>query len=168
MARRVRARLEWHGPAFSKNLNSHLRMRMVSVAEYLRDTVQDNISIPVEYTSAGVIRSKPGEFPRMDTAKLIKSIRADVVSRPMIEARVSAGPDYTLKLERQLNRAFLTRTLFDEIPVIQSIFTSPMNLTAASASGSRGRPARASNPRRGFRTTRSRRKPGPITPRRGP
>jgi len=66
-------------------------------------------------------RSKPGEFPRADTTRLMKDIfyrRTGPTS-----ALVGTSLKYGVKLELKMNRSFLRRTLYEFAPTIRRILT---------------------------------------------
>lgn len=116
-------------------VNEEMRRRIGLVTSLLKNTVLVNISIPVEKitTPSGRVvkkRSDPGEFPRTDTGKLIATMMSGVHEPvPGIQEGYVGSPlDYGLYLEtgtrKMAKRPFLTQTLFEQLPVVQSILSS--------------------------------------------
>jgi len=120
-------RLEWFADQVVEKLSNDLAGRVEIATNVLKDAVVRNISVPVTKVvspKTGRVRvmerSKPGEFPRADTTRLMKSIFAKT-------ARDERGPvgyvgtplDYGLYLELRLERQFLTRTLKELAPLLK-------------------------------------------------
>lgn len=130
---RFNTRLEWFGRRVARNINIGMEARLRATAQLLRDKVVINISIPVvKYKSAitkrTVVdpssRSRPGEFPRADTTRLMKDVFWEV--RPEEQsARVGTTLDYGLWLEVRMQRSFLRRTLLEIAPQLGVILASP-------------------------------------------
>jgi len=117
---RFESRLEWYGDRVLNNIHQGLESRLKICGQLLRDKTVINISIPVvkEKSANGTIivteRSKPGEFPRADTTRLMKDIFWELHSEAR-EQYVDVGTtlDYGLYLEMYMNRSFLRRTFFE-------------------------------------------------------
>lgn len=127
---RFNTRLEWFGARVMNNVNIGMVARLKASAQLLRDKVVINISIPVVKVKSprtGRIivteRSKPGEFPRADTTRLMKDIFWEVDERAHT-GRVGTTLDYGLYLELYMNRSFLRRTLNEIAPQIGLIIGS--------------------------------------------
>lgn len=125
----IRMRLEWFGKRVVQNVNIGMGARVRLAAQLLRDATVVNLSRPVikevvrntkdrkTRSRTRVVpssRSKPGEFPRADTTRLMKDIFF-LVARGPHENRAIVGTnlDYGLILETRKNRSFLRRTLFE-------------------------------------------------------
>lgn len=126
-------RLEWYGERVRGNVRMGIQERLKLTAQLLRDKVVINISIPVvkirkkititdpddgrrKRVTRTVVdpdsRSKPGEYPRADTTRLMKDIFWDL--RPdLLRARVGTTLDYGYYLEMRMQRSFLRRTLYE-------------------------------------------------------
>ena len=127
---RFNTRLEWFGARVIGNINIGIIARLKATAQLLRDKVVINISIPVvkvksQRTGRIIVteRSKPGEFPRADTTRLMKDIFWEVSERER-RGRVGTTLDYGLYLELYMNRSFLRRTLNELAPQIGVILGS--------------------------------------------
>ena len=68
-------------------------------------------------------RSRPGEFPRADTTRLMKDIYYETSTDGMT-AIVGTTLDYGLLLETVMNRSFLRRTLTEMEGTVRTILTS--------------------------------------------
>ena len=127
---RFAARIEWLGERLQSEIRIGMRARVRLAAQLLRDKVVINISRPVhKYRGRrGRIvvdptsRSKPGEFPKADTTRLMKDIYYEVRGDGL-EAIVGTTLDYGLILEVARNRSFLRRSLGEMESVIRSILT---------------------------------------------
>jgi hypothetical protein len=127
---RFNTRLEWFGRRVMNNVNIGVVARLKATAQLLKDRVKINISIPVVKVKSprtGRIivteRSKPGEFPRADTTRLMNDIFWEVDER-LRTARVGTTLDYGLYLELYMNRSFLRRTLNEIAPQLGVIIAS--------------------------------------------
>ena len=89
----------------------------------LRDVKQQTHVVVTE-------RSKPGEFPRADTVRLMRSIFTDVREDTPgdIVGYVGMPLAYGVVLETRLQRQFLTRTLLEEREVVGKILGSPISV----------------------------------------
>jgi hypothetical protein len=111
---------QWFGPQVQRGISRGMAGRVKRAASYLRRRVVKNISIPVVRfqtsmpggTFTWVIRSKPGEFPRTDTARLRRDIFWEMIGPH--EAAVGTTIDYGAILEFSMRRSFLRRTLREE------------------------------------------------------
>lgn len=103
--------------------------RVKFAAQSLRDRVVANISRPVRKKRGPISkrvqvdrksRSKPGEFPRADTTRLMKDI---FWRTSMSDSRAQVGTtlDYGLFLEAFMDRSFLVRTFNEMKPELKRI-----------------------------------------------
>lgn len=109
---RVRTRVHWHGKEVRTVIERTMHRRLGNAATFLKGRVRANIGIPVVRTSRGVIRSKPGEYPRKDTRRLRNDIFWEYTDD--LSAVVGTTLDYGLELEIHMSRSFLRRTLIEE------------------------------------------------------
>lgn len=139
---RVQARVEWFGEKVRNNIRIGMGTRIRLAAQLLRDKTVVNISRPVTKIRGGgkrrgaggrfvkgrktrvdpASRSKPGEFPKADTTRLLKDIFFDVNTKTL-RAIVGTTLDYGLWLETRMNRSFLRRTLREMHPKLTRILT---------------------------------------------
>jgi len=136
-ARKARhaARVEWLGDQFQARVRATMRQRITAAAQVLRDQVVINLGIPVikrksartgRITVDPTSRSKPGEFPRADTTRLMKDIFWKIDERHNeISATVGTSLDYGLRLETKMNRSFLRRTFREMLPQLRRILLPP-------------------------------------------
>lgn len=106
-----------------------IERRMRSSIRLLKSRVQRNISVPVQYTGSGVIRSKPGEYPRKDTGLLRRTVATKIEFQhygSVIHGHVGVTQDYGLELELNMDRKLLEATLIDEWPLIRSHLLAPI------------------------------------------
>ena len=122
---RFSARVEVFTDRILANANLTANQRVTVATQLVRDRVVINLSRPVTKTRAqgrdssgrfrGMTvvsdRSRPGEYPRADTTRLMKSIFGTVSNGV---GRVGTPLDYGLILETRMNRSFLVRT-FNEV-----------------------------------------------------
>jgi hypothetical protein len=135
MERRLRfdLRMNLHIDKAINDLHLTVAQRVKLAGQLLRDAVAVNLSRPVvkrrktlgreivdpatglkKRVTRTVVdphsRSKPGEFPRADTTRLMKSIfhRHDAQT---LTSRVGTPLDYGVVLELRMDRSFLRRTL---------------------------------------------------------
>lgn len=135
---RFQSRIQWFGDRVSQGIRIGMKARRGIAAQLLRDKVVINISRPVtkikgvrsrdergKFTKAGrtkvdpTSRSKPGEFPKADTTRLMKDIFFEHVGQD--RTVVGTTLDYGLILETKMNRSFLLRTLREERPMLTRI-----------------------------------------------
>jgi hypothetical protein len=126
---RVETRVKFFINDVLKKKNLSMAQRIKVATQLLRDKVATNLSRPVrKYKKDGgrdssgkflkgsktfvdpQSRSKPGEFPRADTTRLMKDIFKSI-SDNGLEGRVGTTLKYGLILETRLDRSFLRRTL---------------------------------------------------------
>lgn len=128
---RVETRVKFFINDVLKKKNLSMAQRVKVATQLLRDKVATNLSRPVrkikrrysvkdQQTGAVSMhsrttvdpnsRSKPGEFPRADTTRLMKDIFKSM-SDDGLEGRVGTTLKYGLILETRLDRSFLRRTL---------------------------------------------------------
>jgi hypothetical protein len=131
---------EWFINEVSDKVELTLSRRVRLATEFLKNKVVLNISIPVEkermrvgkkgqrrYRMVVTKRSKPGEFPRAETAQLMRTIfRTSKTGRGWSEGYVGSPLDYSLRLELKLNRSFLVRTLREELGTVRRILSGPI------------------------------------------
>ena len=132
----TKARFEWFITNVMAVTRMTVRKRVDIAAQYLRDRIVQNISIPVDKQVSKVTgkvivtkRSKPGQYPRADTTLLKKTIFKDVRGRgDVVDAFVGTPLDYGLILEtsKRLNRSFLLRTFNKERRNIVRIIDGPI------------------------------------------
>jgi hypothetical protein len=138
-ARRERfaTRIRWFEEQFRRGVRVTMRSRLRLAAQLLRDAVVINISRPVtkikgpqtrgrlgQYQKQGfrvVNRSRPGEYPKADTTRLMRDIFYQMEGQ--LSAIVGTTLDYGLILEvsPRLQRSFLRRTLNERWPLIERI-----------------------------------------------
>lgn len=128
--------MRWRGPELQRRVNNHMGIRVKLAAQFLRDRVVKNISTPVDRAGPGrdakgrftkgkvVGRSKPGEYPRAETTRLMKDIFWEM-DGPM-SAVVGTTLDYGAYLEFKLDRSFLRRTLREQRNGLRRILLTPM------------------------------------------
>lgn len=147
---RFTARVQWFGDRIAAGVRIGMQARLRIAAQMLRDKVVINLSTPVhkykargrqgrnaagQFTRRGsrtrvdpASRSKPGEFPRADTTRLMKDIYFEVAENRAI---VGTTLDYGLVLEVARNRSFLRRTMDEMAPDLTRILTSGTSGTAS-------------------------------------
>lgn len=128
---RYNKRLQWFGDQIQRGVKIGMRTRVRVAGQLVRDKVVINLSFPVKKAKSGrtgrviVIpgsRSKPGEFPRADTTRLMKDIFYDVTEAgQQITAVVGTTLNYGLFLETRMNRSFLLRTLNEVLPQLHLV-----------------------------------------------
>ncbi len=120
----VDVQLKWLGKKFERNVVLTLEERTVITTRMYADKVRENISVPVLDTGTEVIRSKPGEYPRLESGDLRRSIKQRVVKRRgQIWGEVWTELDYGLVLEysKRLDRSFIERTWEEIWPKMEKI-----------------------------------------------
>jgi hypothetical protein len=150
--------IEWFIEEVSETIEMTMRNRLAVAVELVKSKVVVNISQPVTKTrkktsyvdpatgkrrvvSKTVVtdRSKPGEFPRADTTLLSKTIFGKVVKEgSLLNGYVGTPLSYGLRLETQMNRSFLVRTLREEQENVKRILTGPIAKGEASGFGTSG------------------------------
>jgi hypothetical protein len=122
--------IQWFGDQVQRNITVGMRSRTRLAAQLLRDRVVVNISRPVTKIKSKsgrtrvdpASRSKPGEFPKADTTRLMKDIYWE--SRGDLVAIVGTTLDYGLWLETRMDRSFLRRTLREQQNMIRRILVT--------------------------------------------
>ena len=125
-------KIEWFGDVVKRDLGKSMRGRVMIACQLLRDRIVVNLAKPVVKVKSRngrtrvdpASRSKPGEFPRADTTRLMKDIFWDMQSDTV--GRVGTTLDYGLVLETRMDRSFLVRTLKEMSPRIRSILVAPI------------------------------------------
>ena len=141
---RSRVRFEWKVKPLLETVSMSLQRRVELATQYVASKVIVNVSRPVTKTVRPLLRgpnkgktrtvvtdrSKAGEFPKADTTRMMGDVFAEI-------RQVAAGVwfgfcgttlDYgvTLETSQQLNRAWLTRTLYQELENVQAILIGPI------------------------------------------
>jgi phage gpG-like protein len=114
-AGRLKARIDWFGTEAFLEIKLTMVQRVAIAGQLLRDKVVVSLAQPVKKITSGSgkttvdpkTRSKPGQFPRADTTRLMKSIS---YSQKGTEARVGTNVDYGL-IHEVGDRPFLSRSL---------------------------------------------------------
>ena len=125
-------RIDWYIENVSDKIAMTMKQRMGIVLEYLLTRTKKNISIPVQIVvgprgGQHVERSKPGEFPRLDTTMLQKTLFTDIKEDEKgIHGYLGTPMEYALPLELDMDRSFLRRTLNEERGRITKILTGPI------------------------------------------
>jgi len=113
-------RMEWYGQEVVNKINASLHARIMLATNLTRDRVVRNISRPGTKTD----RSKPGEYPKLQTGNLQKSIFAETKQvAGGIEGYVGTPVSYGFILEERKNRKFLKDSLEEMQSTIKSIVT---------------------------------------------
>lgn len=131
---RISSRIQWFDKRLQRGLKIAMSTRLKFVGQLVRDQVVQNLSIPVVKevsTKAGRrmtrvardSRSKPGEFPRADTTRLMRDIFCEL-SKDGKTVWVGTTLDYGLILESKMDRSFLVRTLREMEPDIRNLMTA--------------------------------------------
>lgn len=133
--KRFDTRLEWFADRLTKGIKVEMSARLQFAAQILRDQVVINLSVPVVKVKSGkgkskktvVVRgsrSKPGEFPRADTTRLMKDIFYKEIE-PGRTWAIGTTLDYGLRLETRMQRSFLVRTLNEMRPKLIKLLVAP-------------------------------------------
>ena len=126
-----KVQIDWNGEKMQKIMAAKLRTRLKVASQLVKDQTKRNISRPVlKYKGVRSdktqidpeSRSKPGEFPKADTTRLMKDIFNEVLSDT--QAVVGTTLDYGLLLETRMDRSFLRRTLQEMLPTVKRILTA--------------------------------------------
>lgn len=122
------AQTEWFIKEVNEKVNATMQQRMGIVVGFLRAKTILNIKKPVVRSigpRGGMVveRSSPGEFPRADTTQLLQTLVTDVinVSPGIIDGIVGSPQSYSIPLEKDLDRRFLSRTLEEELGNVRKI-----------------------------------------------
>ena len=132
---------EWFIKEVSDKIHLHMHQRVRLATELIKERVVRNISIPVvraqgrsrigQFTRLRVVqRSKPGEYPRAETTRLMKSIKSRVKETMpgMTDGFVYTELGYGRVLEEseRLRRHYLRRTLHENAGLLRRILTGPI------------------------------------------
>jgi hypothetical protein len=139
MARRMAAtstQLKWYGDRVIADTKLTVSQKLDIAAELLRNAVVRNISRPVfkyrkkmtrgprKGQTVTVVdpasRSKPGEYPKAETTRLMTDIFRDRAGE--LRRRIGTTLDYGLLLELEMDRSFLRKTLNQMIPTLRRMF----------------------------------------------
>ncbi len=115
----ARSSIKWYGGQVAKELDDEMQRRLRLVGEMLRSKIVRNLSTP------GPEHSAPGEFPHAITGNLRKSVVYEHKPRENV-VEVGTSVEYANRLENELDRSFLRRTLEEELSRVESILTAPM------------------------------------------
>ena len=126
----AKTRLLWFGNIVQNSLRQQMLLKLKRSGDHVLAKTRENISTDVVRLAGGVVvRSKVGEYPRRDTKRLYQTLNVKM-NAAALEVRVESPMDYALKLEAQGtkggDRPFLTRTLREELPVVQAIMDRPI------------------------------------------
>lgn len=134
-AKEVVTRTEWFIERITNVIKLGIEDRLKVATLFLREKVVENISKSVtrSISSEGRVfitaRSLPGEYPRAETTRLMRTMLSDVqeVSPGIFEGYVGTPLEYGLFLEtdEQIDRGFLRRTLEEETFNISEILLEP-------------------------------------------
>ncbi len=126
-------RTMWFTNEVNSKIVSIVANRVGIATRFVANKVLRNISIPVERITGSrggeiVVRSRPGEFPRKDTAALKRTLITDIkrMTPNIIDGFVGSPMDYSLVLELDLSRKFLSRTLNEERGKVLDIIIKPI------------------------------------------
>lgn len=152
--------IKWFGPKVIRQIRTGMGRRLALVAADLRGKVVRNLSVPVKKIRRRITRgpnkgkirtvvdptsrSKPGEFPRADTTRLMKDIfwtvgnsaqkrnasaaSGRVGTSAPLRATVGTTLKYGLILETKLDRSFLRRTFRQQQAIYARILSLPLNI----------------------------------------
>ncbi len=127
------AEIRWFGKQVTAKAERAMVKRVKLASQVMRDKVVKNLSKPVTKvrTARGTrvdpaSRSKPGEFPRADTTRLMKSIFWKVEgSKGRITGKIATSLFYGAFHETKTGRSFLAKTLKLEKARIKKILAGP-------------------------------------------
>lgn len=128
------ARIEWYIRNVSDKVSMTMKARVTLATQLVKTKVVHNISRPVTRGTGprgGKVvtdRSKPGEFPKAETTRLLKDVFSEVrrSSKGIYDGVIGTTLDYGLILETRMNRSFLKRTLDEERPTVMRLLTGPI------------------------------------------
>ena len=130
-AQRRNVRIEYFIKELSDKIAITMSVRMQTVVEMLHSRVLLNIRRPVTKTGKVVTdRSKPGEYPKAETAQLMRTLGSRVIrpKRNVIVGMVGTPLDYgaILEFSKRLDRNWLGRTLQENAGDVQRILMGPI------------------------------------------
>ena len=136
-----RVRLVWHGRAINQEMRQGVVRRLTLAGEFLRSKAAVNLSVPVvkvkrkrtRNTSRGPkgstytwvlpsSRSSPGEYPRAETATLLRDVFY-VVNKSKLRMIFATSKKYGMLLEIYFERSFLRRTFAENRKQVKAILT---------------------------------------------
>jgi len=121
-----RFELKWYGEQRRREIERTLERRLVQIGILLTSRLKANVSVPVEHTGSGIIRSKPGEYPRMETGRLKSSIKHQMGGTSSNRfVMIKAKAPYAAKLELQMARKLLSAVYEENEHHIRSILARP-------------------------------------------
>ncbi len=126
-----RVTVNWFGAKVAASVSRGMTARLAVAGSLLRDEIKVRISLPVVKVKGRVVlRSKPGEFPRLETGHLRRSIFSIMEDDHTVA--VGSPLDYALYLElgtsRMEPRPYLARTLLDKQSDLERILLAPLNI----------------------------------------
>lgn len=129
-------KIQWFIKRYTDDIAFTMKQRITVATILVHSRIVQNISRPVTKSTGprgGRVvtnRSKPGEFPKAETAQLMKSLFLVVVSprRGRWEGRIGTPLNYGGILEKwpQIDRNYAGRTLKENIAVVIRILTGPI------------------------------------------
>lgn len=137
---KVKVKLNWNAAKFKRLAASEQRKALTRAAIFLAREMKENLSVGVKYAQTKnakgqftkkkiVERSAPGEFPRLDTGELRRSITWEISGSV---ARVGTNKIYGKYLElgtRHMEaRPFLRPTLMQNSRKVADLLTRSMDL----------------------------------------
>ena len=127
---KAHTKIIWYIDQVSDKIAMTMHQRLRLATKYLKSKVAQNISVPVGRgpNRSIVRRSKAGEFPRMETTRLMKTLFTvtEKVNKNLSIGYVCTPIEYGVMLELGMGRPFLARTLYAEIPTIRRILLGPI------------------------------------------
>jgi hypothetical protein len=135
-SKRAQPHAEVHEDAILRAITPGVRAGLDEIGDGAVAFLLDILSVPVEYDGNKVIRSIPGESPRMETDALRQSTDSNIIEGgelPML--RVSVGPrpggpiDVAQTLEYEMNRPFMSKALLHIESVAQELMESGLRRT---------------------------------------
>lgn len=123
----------WRGPQVIAQLNDVMDYRMKTAMRRLHQKTYQAISISVVWDLYGNVieRSKPGEYPRMETQKLRKTLfwEVDHPKEGITDGIMGTPLDYGLFLETRKQkgkRHYLTKSLWEQLDNIKQTLLAPI------------------------------------------
>ena len=130
---RSNVQIQWFDQQLMQGVEMTTRKRVSFAAQWLRDRIVINISRPVRKIRGGKSksgktktqvdresRSKPGEFPKADTTRLMKDVFWQKTHGGST-AQVGVTLDYGLYLEVFMDRSFILKTFNQEHAMLSKI-----------------------------------------------
>jgi len=110
---------KWRGREVKRSVEDAIHERIGIATRMVHGHIYRSLSIPVVRTGSRVIRSKPFEYPRLDTRKLRNDLFWEYENKFM--AAIGTRIDYGLQLELKMSRSFLRRGLYEKLDDIERI-----------------------------------------------